>query len=296
MALIGPAIGGLANDYVGRPAPGFFAAGLSALALFTAFRSLVEPENRVRSGRRGWAGFQALGKALALPTVTSIILLQFFATFCFANLEGTLALFARARLGYDVSVNAALFMYLGFALLVAQGFVVRRYLPKVGELRFNVLGCALLSVGLLGVALSTEQWHAWAALPVGVFGFAMVTTSMANLLSLRTLENMQGEILGVNQASLSMARILGPAVGMLLLPASLEATDPAHPRPFWVAGTLMALALTWAVVLLEFPRFRSTSWSRAGHGREEGGRRRSQSDTAAAPEWRIPQSVRPVTA
>ena len=46
------------------------------------------------------------------------------------------------------------------ALLVALGFVVRRFLPRIGELRFNVLGCALLLVGLLGVAVSTTQWQA----------------------------------------------------------------------------------------------------------------------------------------
>ncbi len=251
---LGPAVGGWTDEHWGRPAPGFVAAALSFCALLVALRTLTEPERRGVSTRRGWDAFRSLGVALSRKTVASIVALQFLATFCFANMEGTLALFARARLGYDTGDNGMLFAYLGLSLLVAQGFVVRRFLPRVGELRFNVVGCALLAAGLGFVAVSTQQWHAFTALPTAVFGFAMVTTSMASLLSQRTPADMQGEVLGVNQASLSLARIFGPAAGNLLLPKALD--DPTNPllaRPFWFAGGLAALAIVWAVVLARTP-------------------------------------------
>ena len=245
---IGPVVGGLSDEYIGSAAPGFIASGLSLLALLWAWRSLSEPERHREAERRGWAGLKSLGAALSEPSVALIIFLQFFATFCFANMEGVLALFARGRLGYDAGDNGWLFAYLGFSLLIAQGVIVRRFLPRVGELRFNAIGCILLATGLLSVAVSSEAWHAFVALPIGVLGFAICTTSLASLLSQRTPESMQGEVLGVNQSSLSLARILGPGVGNLLLPATLMGPELA--RPFWVAGGLMLVAFVGAAILM----------------------------------------------
>ena len=248
---LGPVIGGLADENLGSTAPGFIAAGLSALALVFAWRSLAEPERHGAAESRGWAGLRALGTALAQPTVALILFLQFLATFCFANMEGVLALFAHGRFGFDRSDNGWLFAYLGVSLLVAQGFVVRRFLPRVGELRFNAVGCVLLAAGLLTVAGSREPWHAFVALPISVFGFAMCSTSLTSLLSRRTPPSIQGEVLGVNQSSLSLARILGPGVGNVLLPAVLVGPDLA--RPFWFAGALMLLAFVGALALVRRP-------------------------------------------
>lgn len=253
---IGPSIGGYANDLIGRPAPGLIAAGLSAVALLVAWRTITEPARHTRAHARGWDGLRQLGSALGAPTVGAILLLQFLATFCFANMEGTLALFARAHpeLRYDPAANGHLFSYLGLCLLIAQGAVVRRLLPRIGEVRFNVAGCVLLAVGLVAVPGATAEWHVWAALAVAVFGFAIVTTSMASLLSLRTPESMQGEILGVNQSSLSLARIFGPAVGIALLPHELEGAAATRLAwPFWLAGGLMLLGLVWAIALARRP-------------------------------------------
>ena len=47
----------------------------------------------------------------------------------------------------------------------------------------------------------------------------------------------------------SADNLLGPAVGMLLLPDVLVATDASLARPFWVAGGLMFVALVWAARL-----------------------------------------------
>jgi len=244
---VGPALGGWAFEYGGKAAPGFVAAGLSFLALLYCLRSLKEPEKHHEAQARGWDALRSLGRALRQKTVPSIILLQFLATFCFANMEGVLALFARAKLHYEVPDNAWLFTYLGFCLLVAQGFVVRRFLPKFGELHFNVAGSVLLGIGFVATALASEPWHVWSALPVAVLGFAMMTTSLASLLSRRTPASMQGEVLGVGQSALSLARILGPAVGNLLLLPTLLAL------PFWVAASLTAVALVWSIVLARTP-------------------------------------------
>jgi MFS family permease len=240
---VGPAVGGLSDQYIGSAAPGFIASGLSFAALLYAWRRLPEPEKHRGEQRRGWLAFRALRKALSAPGVTLVIALQFLSTFAFANLEGTLALFAEATLGYDTGQNGWLFAYLGFTLLIAQGVIVRRLLPKVGEINFIVAGALILGVGLGGVALSTETWHAMVALPVGVLGSAMLTTALASLLSQRTPEDMQGEVLGVGQSALSLARICGPAAGnLLLIPGMMY-------LPFVTGAAVMVIGFLMAVLL-----------------------------------------------
>jgi MFS family permease len=77
---------------------------------------------------------------------------------------------------------------------------------------------------------------------VTVFGFAMLTPSLSSLLSLHTPEGMQGEVLGIGQSSLSLARILGPFLGNILF-----ARDPAS--PYWAAAAVMLVAGAATLVL-----------------------------------------------
>lgn len=254
---VGPAIGGLAHEKVGAWAPGMVAAAFSLVAFLLAARSLPEPERRRETSRRGLLGGEGLRHALRTPTLPLILLLQFVATFAFANFEGTLSLLTKVKWGYDPTENGFLFSYVGICLLVLQGGVVRRMLPRFGELRFVVWGTLVLAGGLVAVALAPGTGAALAALPVAVLGFSMLTPSLAGLLSRRTPAALQGEVLGLGQSSLALARILGPAVGNALLglehptPDTLTARTPE--LPYWVAAAVMGLAFAGAVVLRRKP-------------------------------------------
>ncbi len=238
---IGPAIGGLSHAYLGAMAPGLIAAGFSLLALLMAWKKLPEPERHVEGEERKLFDSKALRHAFATKTLPLILLLSAIATFCFANFEGTLALLMRERRGYpDIKATAFMFMYVGFCLLIAQGFIVRRFMGRVGEERFAVLGCLVLGGGLLGIAL---QMPPLAILPVAVLGFSMLSPSLSSLLSRRTPANMQGEILGLGQSGLALARIFGPYVGNVAFFVSPE-------RPFWIAAAIMAVAFLMALRLL----------------------------------------------
>jgi DHA1 family tetracycline resistance protein-like MFS transporter len=223
----GPVLGWVTHDFLGPAWPGFSAALLSTGALVLAWRKLPEPErHREREAVRRFAGF---GHVAEHKPVLLVVCLQFVATFAFASFEGTLALLTERK-------NGLLFTYVGFCLLVAQGFLVRRLMPRVGERRFSRIGAACLGIGLVTIPLSgaTIGW----ALPVfalTVFGFAMLTPSLASLLSLHTPDGMQGEVLGVGQSATSLARILGPYVGNVLFARNID-------RPYFVAAVVMAVA------------------------------------------------------
>lgn len=242
---VGPAIGGLAATHHSG-LPGFIAAGLSAVAFLMAWRMLPEPDRHKPLEPRGIFGFGGLRHVFATPTLPLVVGLQIFATFIFASFESTLSLLTKERFDYDEKHNGYLFAYVGLCLVIAQGAVVRRMMPRVGELLFSVMGTALLAFGLLGLAWSDSLAPLLVSLCVTVFGFAMVTPSLSSLLSRRSPAAIQGEVLGINQSGLSLARIGGPMFGNLLFAHGAQ-------LPSVVGAGLMAICFVGAVRLRAQP-------------------------------------------
>jgi MFS family permease len=67
------------------------------------------------------------------------------------------------------------------------------------------------------------------------------------MLSLNTGDDEQGEVLGVGQSLSSLARIIGPVVGL-----SLQDRDLA--LPYWFAGALMAVGIVLIARLKSIPK------------------------------------------
>ena len=242
---LGPAIGSLAGaGHTGLP--GWIAAGLSAFAFVLAWFVLPEPERRAPAREGGIFGFAGIRHVVKTPTLPLIVLLQCGATLFFAVFESTLSRFTDIRFGMDIRSNGMLFAYVGLVLLCAQGGLVRRLMPRVGELRLCVAGAALMAAGNLLLALSGAVWLLYVALGVLVVGFAFVTPSLSSLLSRRSPSEMQGEVLGVNQSALSLARIAGPLAGNLLL-------DVGDGLPAILAAAGMGVCFVGACVLKSRP-------------------------------------------
>src|SRR5262249_47909145 len=151
-----------------------------------------------------WGG---LRMALQTPTVGILILTFFLATFAFGGLESTLALINRllltgtAERATELTTEALkaspiekknflVFAYVGLILMLVQGFIYRRLVQRVGEVRFMRLGLVLMTLGLLGgvaILLAVEQRSlgqtvllvlALVVFTVAVAGFAFLTPSV----------------------------------------------------------------------------------------------------------------------
>ncbi len=212
---LGPVLGGL--GWTLSPfAPGLLAAGCSLGALLFALRGLHEPERRAPGEARRLLDLSALRAALRTPTVPRILAVAALATAAFAMFESTLALFTQDRFGMDEEANGWLFAWIGLCLLLAQGGLVRRLLPRLGEVRMVQTGAVVLGGGLLLMTRAGSVPTLYATVPVVVAGFAFLTPSLSSLISLRTARETQGEILGVHQSGLALARIAGPLAGNVL--------------------------------------------------------------------------------
>ena len=150
----GPLLGSMfvPDNLVSAPsaAPGYVAAILSGLAFLFGWTSLPESLKRdsaIRSASHGWLRFGSTVRVLANRSLGPIVLAIFMTTFAFAQLETTLATLTR-RIGVGDRHNFYVFAYIGLILTLAQGMLVRRLIPRLGELRMAIIGVVLMTAGL----------------------------------------------------------------------------------------------------------------------------------------------------
>lgn len=220
--------------------PGYVAAILSGLALLLAFAKL--PESRTAgdaAGSRHGGIFQlgAVFRHLTAGKFAVILAAIFITTFAFAQFESTLSLLTR-EFGYSSKRNFYLFAYIGAILMIGQGFLVRRFLPKLGEHKMALIGVVLMTAGFGLLSLVGNRTlpvsALWYILPVVTIGFSAVTPSLQSLLSRSAADDEQGAVLGTGQSLSSLARILGPYVGIQLLDVSVA-------TPYFAGAGLMLL-------------------------------------------------------
>jgi DHA1 family tetracycline resistance protein-like MFS transporter len=280
MALIGAAFGigftfgpllCFASFFIdSKAAPGAAAALLSLAALILAVALLPETLRGGGGGgpvgRRHWLKFGVLIEVLRLPAIGALVVTFFLATVAFGSLESTLALvnqflltgggtvlrmhqMTEAQLDEVFRKSSLIFAYVGLTLMLVQGFVYRRFVNRVGEVRFMRVGTLLMFIGLaaviamlFGVARGVIDGAArtiplaLVILAVLVTGFALMTPSVQALISKRADPVRQGEVLGANQSASALARILGPAIGSWLF-----FVEPTHVLPYALGAALMAV-------------------------------------------------------
>jgi DHA1 family tetracycline resistance protein-like MFS transporter len=228
---------------------GYSASLLSLIALLIAIARM--PETRVLGAgvpgpevRRHWLNIGQAYSTLQTPTVGILVLIFFLATFGFAKLEGTLSLLTQ-DLGFSDRSNFWIFAYVGAVLMVAQGYLYRKFVKKYHEVSLMRVGVVLMFLGLAGLAIvalgpgeTISQVLFYLALASGVTGFAFMTPSLQALISQRSDQSRQGEILGVNQSFSALARILGPWLGILLFK-----WHPSHILPYVTSAALLVLVM-----------------------------------------------------
>jgi MFS family permease len=236
---------------------GFVAAGLSLIALLLGLRLLPETwRPGTTAMRRRWLNWDGVRTALQTPTVGLLILAFFLSIVGFSQFQATLSMMNKDNLKLPNTQNFLMFAYVGLVLMLVQGLVYRRLAHRVSEETFMSLGIVLMGLGVAGLGGAT-----WLALQpdhqsepnypdpavlvamlvsqaVAVAGFAFVTPSIQALVSRRGDPSKQGEILGANQSAGSMARILGPLLGL-----SLYGFEPSHLLPYAVGAALILLML-----------------------------------------------------
>lgn len=239
--VFGPTLGGLLG---GKSAslPFLVAAGLSAINFIWALFVLREPKPTGERRKAASLRWGVLVETLSQPNLRVLILLFFLITLGFSAFEATFSIFLSSRFHYGRAEASYLFAFIGINMVLAQGFLVRRLVPRLGEPRMMMIGVALMACGLGAMSWTTHVVALCVCLSVIALGMGLQSPSLSSLISKRAGQ-LQGSILGVSQSSGSLARIAGPIAGGFLLEQSEHAPMMAGAALLGMAAILISIAV-----------------------------------------------------
>lgn len=235
--VLGPSIGGVLSHRFGYSFP-FYAVALLALCnALLAYFNLPEPEKREQRSVPRSRG-EAFRQALAEPRVGVPIALFFVTAVAFANLETTIALLTSDRYHMTPEQTGYLFGYMGVMIVLVQGGLVRRLVPRFGEQKLLAVGSLITGTAILLIAVNQLLAVLILALGMAALGQGMVNPSLSSLVSRQAPPEQQGSVMGIMQATGSLGRVFGPA-----LSGFLYGMDKVNRSlPYYVGGTLMLVA------------------------------------------------------
>ncbi|MGO9470864.1 MAG: MFS transporter [Isosphaeraceae bacterium] len=222
--VLGPALGGvllklpLPEEW--RLRTPFLVAALFSTAAWVLVLTRL-PESRPAQGRSresarvvSWRG---IIDTATLPGIGQLIVIGFLAVLAFAAFEGTFTLFLNRRMGWDADKAAFAFAGMGLLTALVQGGLIRRLVPRFGELRLILTGLALAAGGFAGLALSSNALALAGSLLLLGVGQGLLSPSIAGLLSRLTPLDEQGAVFGTYSSAQTLARTVSYSTANLLL-------------------------------------------------------------------------------
>jgi DHA1 family tetracycline resistance protein-like MFS transporter len=247
--IFGPAIGGVLS-HISLGAPFIFAAALAACNTVAIYFLL--PESLSSEHRAAAKGRESLIKVFDESgswQLGAVMATYFFGTVAFALLTAIYALFTEARLHFDATHNGYTFAYLGVIGAIIQGGMIGRLSKQFGDKALAVAGTFILAVSMFMLPLISSLGSLLLVSTGIAIGNSLVTPTLNAMASRSVNAAWQGRVLGVMQSAASLARIIGPILGGVLLSQQDSSSASYGKAPFWTAGAIMSIAFILAMTL-----------------------------------------------
>lgn len=248
--VLGPLMGGLlSKDSLSLPF--FVGSGLAALALLLVIFLL--PESKPASSSTGDLTPSIEGNPPQKPTRTRdvylhvlfspvgiLLLLIFIMSFGMTNFQGMIGLYVVDKLDFTTTQVGSLWMVMGAMLIIVQGVLVGALTEKFGDL--NLVKAGLLG-GALGFVFVAFAWNYLAtllALGFFILALALIGPALNSHISNFAGEH-QGAVMGLNSASTSLGKVLGPLWGGYIYDIHIE-------YPFFSGAATLLLGLLVSLI------------------------------------------------
>ena len=246
--VLGPALGGLLGTF-GVRVPFFAAAALALTNACIGFFLL--PESLPAERRRAFSIARAnpLGTFRSLARHRSALPLfaaWFLWMLAHQSYPAVWAFYTHYRYHWNEAAIGASLTYVGLLMALAQAFVIRRLIPRIGERRAVLLGFTFGLIGFAGNAVAGAGWMVYPILTVAALQ-SLVYPSMNSTLSRLVAADEHGELQGGISSLQSVAAITGPP---LLTGAFAHFTRQGAPLVFPGAPYVLAAVLTLGAMLV----------------------------------------------
>lgn len=212
--VFGPALGGLLVR-ISLDAPAYGAALLALLATVLGWRYLPETVHVTKAKRAPI--LSSIPAVLGDPKMAYLLLLDYVIWASVSVYQTTFSIFGHERFDWNAHQVSNILAGVGFVGAMAQGGLIRRIVPRLGEKRVLAIGLFLAAVGL-GVCsgLHHETMFIVVLIPA-VIGSSMVTPALVSLVSQRAEADGQGRVQGVSSSLESLGRATGPVWGTAMI-------------------------------------------------------------------------------
>lgn len=241
---IGPSLTGYLSATYSLTTPIYLAAVMSATSVLCTATLL-------KGGRQSEHAFDDREKALHWKTYAKYFarpglrerLLQFlFFITSFSFFISGFALFAERRFTYHGRPFGPreigyVFGYVGLLGIILQGGLIGRLVKRFGENMLVAAGFIALVIGYFGLGIATSFVMLMITGTLAAFGNGVIRPALTSLITQQAGRQEQGVVLGITQSLMSMASVVSPIIGGLLIERHLLKEWA------WVAAGLAAVGV-----------------------------------------------------
>jgi DHA1 family multidrug resistance protein-like MFS transporter len=209
--VLGPGIGGMLGGK-SMQAPFFLSAALSILAMLLIWFLLPEslPVDKRSTGVQGFRGPQLRPMWTALfGPIGFLFVLAFLHNFAMTNFEGIFAYYAEAKFGYTSQTIGIILTVVGLVSAVVQGVLTGIATRKWGDIAVVKWSLFASIFGFLLMLTSYNLGTVILMTSLFILSNAMLRPAVSSLISKRA-DSGQGVAMGLNNAFMSLGRVVGP--------------------------------------------------------------------------------------
>jgi len=215
--LIGPAIGGYLSKY-GISVPAFVAAGISLLSIVATAVMLPETVKKKKTSMNiKIVDIKTLSKYLSNEKTAKPIFELFTFNSTHVIWTSNFALFSGIKYGFTAESVGYVLAYVGLINIIMRGGLLPKLIDKLEERPLKIIASLSIVFALLLLALTKSPLLLFVAFTFFAFGGGIIRPLMTGAISRSVGRKEQGAILGVSNSLGSLAQIVGPMVGGLLL-------------------------------------------------------------------------------
>ena len=242
--ILGPGAGGMLSG-ISLQAPFYFAALLSLLAVIAIWFFLPESlavEKLETSVNLQGPQIRAMRESLFGP-IAFLFIAAFMISFAMTNFEGIYAYYAKDRYNYGPETIGYILTAIGVVSVIAQGALTGIATRKFGEVIVIKVSLIASVVGFLVMLLANNLATVILTAAFFVLSNAMLRPAVSSLISQRTTQS-QGIAMGLNNAYMSLGRVIGPLWAGIVIDINLF-------FPFITGAAVMMLGFIASLIYLK---------------------------------------------
>lgn len=255
--IIGPVIGGISSKW-GTNVPFLIAAGLTLLNVIYGY--FVLPESLSKDNRRAFEWKRAnpissLKNLRKYPVVSGLVFSLVLTFIASHAVQSNWSYYTIYKFNWTPEIVGYSLAVVGVLVAFVQGFLIRKIIPRLGQVKSIYLGMSFSALGLLLFGLVSESWMMFAFLiPYCLGGIA--GPSIQGVISSQVPANEQGELQGALTSLMSLCGVFGPLLmtNLFAFATAKNSTFHVPGAPFFLAAflTLVSFFLSYRVLSKEF--------------------------------------------